>query len=876
MNKSIRAAALLSTCLLTLWGTQAAHAADQAPSEAIVVTGSRIRGAVPVGSPVIALDSEQIGSSKALTAVQMLQQMPQVFDYGTSENSRSNTAGGGNTTYNSSINLRGLGPFATLTLFNGHRTVPGGIGGSAIDPSVIPSLGLQRIEVVADGASALYGSDAVAGVVNLIGRKSFEGAQVRSRIGFADSYRERQLGFIVGHAWSTGNAYLAFENSYHSALSGADRDFYQSDLRPFGGGDGRVTQCAPGNISVGGVSYAIPTGGVTPATASLLVPGTINRCDNIKNTDIIPRQEHFAANFRINQDLSSNLSVYFEGFYHRRNYRVRGLPTFATLTVPSTNAFFVAPPGTSPTSETVSYAFTKEYGPNVVNQGYSDAAQGYAGFELKLPKQWHLEGTVGFGENRDRADGFPSFSHLDSTDLATALASSNPATALNVYGGTTSQAVLDAIHDGQTISVGRSRRYVAELKLDGPLFTLAGGDIRGAVGAEYVHDSLLTGTDQGTPSVPVVRRVNPARSIKAAYAELFVPLVGEANAFTLFRKLDLDAAVRWEEYSDVGETVNPKFGATWELVRGLSLRGSYGTSFRAPLLSQIAPTTSGLFVNNYPDPQAPSGTTVGLTITGANAGLKPETATTYTFGADLVPVSNLHIGVTYFHYVYRGQIVSNSSNFAVLQNEPIYQSIITRNPSQALINSLLSQFVLNGILPNGVGVVVDGRNSNLGVTVASGIDLQANYTYETQNSGTFALTVAATRNIKYDVALSATAPLVERLNVINFPLKLRLRGDIEWHKGPFDAQITANYASAYDNNLITPVQRIQSYTTFDLRAAYTFGDDWQLGANVSNLFNRTPPFVNLAPLTFGGGGGFDPQIASPVGRLVAISVSKKW
>ena len=145
-----------------------AAAADSVSLEEVVVTGSRIRGEAPVGSTLIAVGRDDIDASGAMTATDIVQQLPQVLNFGITAGSRVQSGGSNNVTYGSSVNIRGIGPFATLALVNGHRVVPQGTTGFAVDPSVIPTIGLERLEVIADGASAIYGSDAIAGVANFI------------------------------------------------------------------------------------------------------------------------------------------------------------------------------------------------------------------------------------------------------------------------------------------------------------------------------------------------------------------------------------------------------------------------------------------------------------------------------------------------------------------------------------------------------------------------------------------------------------------------------------------------------------------------------------------------------------------------------------
>ena len=301
-----------------------ALAQEPAPAAAnvdeIIVTGSRIRGSEAVGSPVTEVSREDIDLSAPLTTAALLQKLPQVFNLGVSENSRGQSGGSGNITYGSAVNLRGIGPYSTLTLLDGHRAVPQGTTGFAVDPSIVPTLALERVEVVADGASALYGSDAIAGVVNLIPRRYFDGFEISLRGAQGDEYDEQQLGAIGGFDWSSGHVMLAYEHSNHSNLNGTDREFFRGDQTARGGRDFRVVQCNPGNIVVAGVSYAIPASGVTPATANQLAPGTTNRCDNAQYQDLLPAQERDSVMATFNQNLGERVEFFGDVFWTERTF----------------------------------------------------------------------------------------------------------------------------------------------------------------------------------------------------------------------------------------------------------------------------------------------------------------------------------------------------------------------------------------------------------------------------------------------------------------------------------------------------------------------------------------------------------------------------
>ena len=198
-----------------------------------------------------------------MTTDRLLQELPQVFDLGVSENSRAQAGGAGNIVYANSVNLRGIGPNATLTLLDGHRMTS---NTRSVNPSVIPTLGLERVEVVADGSSAIYGSDAIAGVVNLIPRRNLDGAEAFARYGRSEdgAFNELQAGIAGGKVWDTGQVMVAYEHVDRSNLSGDDRDFFVGDQTHRAGATYRVTTCSPGTITAGSVTYAIPAAGVTP------------------------------------------------------------------------------------------------------------------------------------------------------------------------------------------------------------------------------------------------------------------------------------------------------------------------------------------------------------------------------------------------------------------------------------------------------------------------------------------------------------------------------------------------------------------------------------------------------------------------------------
>jgi iron complex outermembrane recepter protein len=216
---------------------QGAAAADGVTNGA-EVTGTHIRGSTDSAFPITVYNREMIESSGASTLQDFIRKIPQNFNGGASENTVSTISGGGNASNvlnATGVNLRGLGNDATLVLINGHRVAPGNTEANFVDISMIPLYAVERVEVVTDGASAIYGSDAVGGVVNIILGRNLDGAETRARYGTvtSGSSQEKQVGQTLGHSWDTGSAQLIYEYLDRTPLNASSRSYTQSAAEPF-------------------------------------------------------------------------------------------------------------------------------------------------------------------------------------------------------------------------------------------------------------------------------------------------------------------------------------------------------------------------------------------------------------------------------------------------------------------------------------------------------------------------------------------------------------------------------------------------------------------------------------------------------------------
>ncbi len=367
----------------------------------VVVTGSLIRGAGDGPSPVVTVTRDDIDRQGHGTVAQALAALPQNFG-GTGNDAAMSNGGdrtGANSFYASGVNLRGLGSDATLVLVNGRRMAGTGNKGDFADVSTIPTSAVARIDVLLDGASALYGADAVGGVVNIILRDDYDGAETRVRYGANTdgASDEFQIAQTFGRRWSSGSILGVYEYNDRSRLAASERDrASDADLRRFGGSDRRRIFSNPGNIVVfnaaaGGYvpTYAIPPGqngvGLRPGD---FLAGQANLYNHREGLNVMPRQTRHSAYLVLNQDLGDRVSLNADVRYGLRDYEAvsQGFPT--TFTVTSANPYFVSPTGAS--SHIIAYNFGPDLGNPKIN-GRAESLGVSLGAKVDLVGGWRLD-----------------------------------------------------------------------------------------------------------------------------------------------------------------------------------------------------------------------------------------------------------------------------------------------------------------------------------------------------------------------------------------------------------------------------------------------------------------------------------------------------
>jgi iron complex outermembrane receptor protein len=623
----VSTAALLACGVITPGAAfaQAAPAPDGIAVEELVVTGTSIRGVAPVGSNLMAVGREAIENTSAQTVQQILKTIPAVTGAGAVGQGQAATS-----YYSPTIHQLGSSASnSTLVLVDGHRFSLGGQPHPLSDPNIIAPIALERVEVLAEGASSVYGSDAVAGVINFITRRNFDGFQVSGQAGFGDSYRTYNLGALWGERWDRGSVMLAYNFSHRDALANSDRDFLRQDQRWRGGNNFQSFACSPATVQPQGISgiYLSPTAATTVANTAANAP-----CDLSVYSDLIPQEVRHNLFAKVEYQVTDNLTIGLDGAFSDRENEQRSARGTVTATVfrtgPQANPFYVNPPGVLPGTtagdrQTVRFSADDLLGPGALSK---DGARNYyvsGHAEYRFGRDFRLTALALAGRDDSYTESIGTLcgscaslalngttntggsltqASIPGTNILIQNLPLTAANALDVWNPTatnrTSAAVRARLTDSNQISRFFHRIEQARIGIDGPLFQLPGGAVRFAAGAEYISYGLEVDRTRPNNTGPASSgserlQLDLGRNVKSAYAELLIPIVGEDNAIPLVRTLQLNLSGRHDDYSDVGATTNPKIGANWEVVRGLRLKGNWSKSFVAPAISSLGDASRG-------------------------------------------------------------------------------------------------------------------------------------------------------------------------------------------------------------------------------------------------------------------------------------------
>lgn len=687
-----------------------APGADEAAEElaTIIITGSNIRRAdLEAVVPVTVIDQSAIEVRNALLPSDMLTSLPSVVNLPENETRLGSSGARGD---NANVNLRNMGATATLILVNGRRLAinPFTAGLSqAVNINHLPTFGIERIEVLRDGASSIYGSDAVGGVINYLLKRDFEGLETTLRHGLPEAGGGQSwqgaVNFGTGFAQGRGRFFGTVEALYREQTLLTERDFSRTSLNvdrapgpfnTFGGPfDGRSARGYWPTFRIGtstANNYFRPVNG-TP-TLTTAAPSRATNPEFFLDLNQFgfasPRTARGNAFLTGEFDLSNRLTAFAELGYYQSSSTMQRQPL--ALNAPTSDRLMVMPvdspfnpygsrfydPAGAPnadgtprlvgTPRTVS--FTQMTIRDLVAESIDTEADVYrvvAGLRGAIGEStWEWESSLFYNAVSGEDAAFPDVRE----SLLQAAIGRTDASAFNPFGYTfrvangavvanqpytNPQAVVDSF---AAVFARSARSYIAsaDLRADGTLFSLWGGDVRAAVGAEYRREDLRDVRPPFSGENPASSGLDPLnndfllhpprpdvfgdREVTSVYAELVVPLVVEARSIPLVNSLELTASARYEDYSDFGKTTKPKVGLNWRPASWLMLRGSYNEGFMAPSLAALYTSprwtiTAGAGdIDTYRNPFLNEGPYVKRTYFGGNPDLQAQESEGTTFG----------------------------------------------------------------------------------------------------------------------------------------------------------------------------------------------------------------------------------------------------
>ncbi len=799
-----------------------------------------------------------------------------------------------------SANLRGIGDGSTLVLLNGRRVANYAFDGSQVDLNAIPLSAIDRIEILKDGASAVYGSDAIAGVINFILRKDFHGFEATAyrawtEHGGADA---SQAILSAGYGDLSADRFNVFATLSHQkteALRSIERPFSRTGYLPSEGVDQLSAATFPANIQVTPrliVNPSYATGCAPPASLPDYLPffsdGPICAYDFTSTIDIVPPAERTGAVARGTLQIDANTQWFAEGDYSHNRFVLRNSPTSVLFSVLSSTVPVLYPAG-GPYFPTQFAAANGISGDLPLQLRYRTAALGaetnatdtralrmVAGVE-GVASSWSYGSALTYSENQ-QTQRFVS-GYVSQQRLIAALYSG----LINPFGPSTpegdallaSTQITGKAHEGKGIVID------FDTKASKDVYEIAGGWVAVAAGAELRRERLENVYEPVWTSGDVLgvrgdhQSVSGTRNAWAVFAEASIPFVKSVTG---------QIALRHDHYGDFGGTTNPKIALRWRPERALVVRASWGTGFRAPALYDLFTPIfhTGIAGAKLQDPiRCPithlpedcPGDFGGVfrVALGGDPNLKPETSEQFNAGIVWEVASGRLLSVDYWK-IHKSGVIGSLNETVVFGNFDRYAlSNIIRKPVEADFPNL----------PGPIDTVIL-TEQNLGGLRTSGVDLGVNWRGPALPIGRLDLRLDGTYVRVWEQQLDAityTSALGRKGFGIAGPVpRWRHSAMLNWHHDRWDATLAQTYQSGYFDANVTrtgallpvPPRRVGSYDIWDLQGRYSGFRGVAIALGVKNFMDRAPPFSNQP---FTRQFGYDPAYADPRGRTFYVRLT---
>ncbi|MGO8974873.1 MAG: TonB-dependent receptor plug domain-containing protein [Steroidobacteraceae bacterium] len=847
--------------------------------EEVVVTGSRIPLPANDVSPDVKIYSrDQIDQSGVTSIADFLNTLPEV-SLAITENGFQTLSG------TTTVQLHGLPIGTTLVLLDGRRVgtsgAAQGYGLTYFDLNTIPLAAIDRIEVVSQGSSAVYGSDAIAGVVNFILKKDFNGIDTTIRYGFASGTHEEGADFAWGQSGENGSLSVIASYLNRTELPGYDRALTNdNNYTRYGGPNVDLYMCPDqaniysldgSNLPGIGAPYAsVPAGytGTPSQQEFLATAGSLSRCSFIRYASRIQGTERGsilaqgAYQFAPATDLYSRILYSdIEQYGFNTPLFLYGAPGFQQYSVGAANPF-------NPFGETVGVSemlSTLGRAAQDLDTHYLNAVLGMRG---RLSETWSWD--VGISDSEDHSRYTQP--DLNPTLVQADLNSPNPSTALNPFVAASpgSLALLGSFVTQDYVDY-LGRATVVNAIARGPLFNLPGGPLQSVIGGEFERDTLFQnqfyfpGPNQETSF---------HRRTYAFFTEERLPIIGPASGTASGDMLAVSLAARYDHDDEFGGKSTPQLGAEFRPLKPLLLRASYSRAFRAPDLVDLY-AASQTFSGQVADPLKGNTYEEASITTGGNPKLQPITGFSRVFGFEYSAQSpDLHVSITHWS-IEEANALQQLQPQVIVDNASLFPGAVTRATS------------CQGAPPCPITSVV-ATYLNFGNLDVAGLDYRVLYR-QGSAFGTFTSSIAATQTYRYEASLSPASPAINAVSAAqdtgNWAPRWKGTAALDWRLKKWSAHLDGRYVARYEDYHSTNM--IGNFWLTDASVRYDMGQatggqatgaavhNWgNLYARIGavNLFNRLPQFSNYEF----GSAGYDPTQADIRGRFLYMQIGGRW
>ena len=867
------------------------------PMPTVEITGSAIRRVqAETALPVQTITRAEIDKAGVTTAAELLTRVAANVN-GLTDGASINV-GGDQRGFNSA-NLRGIGTSSTLVLLNGRRMAnfasPGDDTG--VDLNNIPAAALDRVEVLLDGASALYGTDAIGGVINFITRKDFQGLELnvyggKTREGGAGK-RTASIGAGRGDIERDGfNVFAVADFQRTDALSTAQRKFIPGLRIPQRLGHLLSGYTSPANIRLSSaqrdhlqeIGFTIGGRPITNRLINLSVPGCeppanlylpagtggVDACtyDYMGDTELYPKSEKASLLARAVLKLGGGHQAYAELSASRARTDYVGSAARVTGYIDYHRVPQLAGTGLDQLDDDIPGELELRMRLNEAGRRTSSLTS--EGTRLVVG----LTGTVG-GWDYDSALNHSvnvvkdkdTHGYVLYDQLLAGIADGR----INPFGpsGPEGRALLDSIQVDDDVRHARGTTDAFDFKFSRSLAPMAGGELALAIGGEarrernaFTPSALLLSDNINNDAAPEGGRpTRDSRDIKAVYAELLLPFA---------RQWEAQLSGRYDHYEQVGGAASPKIGLSYRPTDSLLLRASAGRGFRAPSLNDLHRPTVYSSTATLPDPVYCATVENNYadcadnwdTRRYSNADLKPERSRQFSLGAVLAAGRHVNASLDYWN-IKRTNLISEIGDDIILSNLDKYGDLVHRDE-------------------DGLIDYIELRKENRGAQLAKGLDLAVTVRGVDTALGRFGGRLNGTYVLASKIQNAPGDAFVSNLNrFVTDGVVQRWRHTIsvDWDRGPLSATLSNTWSSGYedqntainiDDGSVVAANRVKAYSLWDLSGAYVFNPQWKLRVGVQNLFDESPPYSNQAYYFLSG---YDPSYTDPRGRRFYASAT---